>query len=80
MSKSAADRIVDGTLVPMRDCTVAEQPKNYRYSTNHQVVDDADPRLGVAVGRPVTDNRNDCKAWELPGAKGGGSPPRRLGG
>lgn len=38
--------------------------------TNHQVVIDADTRLVVvAVGRPVTDNRNDCKAWELSGAK-----------
>jgi hypothetical protein len=28
--------IVDGTLVPTRDHTIAEQSKNYRYSTNHQ--------------------------------------------
>ncbi len=34
--------IVDGTLVPTRDHTVAEQSKNYRYSTNHHVVIDAD--------------------------------------
>ncbi|MFF6877995.1 transposase [Streptomyces sp. NPDC012474] len=61
--------IVDGTLVPTRDHTIAEQSKNYRYSTNHQVVIDADTRLVVAVGRPVTGNRNDCKAWELSGAK-----------
>lgn len=61
--------IVDGTLVRTRDHTVAEQSKNYRYSTNHQVVIDADTRLVVAVGRPVTGNRNDCKAWELSGAK-----------
>ncbi|TWD17708.1 DDE family transposase [Streptomyces sp. T12] len=61
--------IVDGTLVPTRDHTVAEQSKNYRHSTNHQVVIDADTRLVVAVGRPVTGNRNDCKAWELSGAK-----------
>lgn len=61
--------IVDGTLVPMRDRTVAEQPKNYRYSTNHQVIIDADPRFVVAVGWPVTGSRNDCKAWELSGAK-----------
>jgi hypothetical protein len=59
--------IVDGTLVPTRDHTVAEQSKNYRYSTNHQVVVDADTRLVVAVGRPVPGNRNDCKAWELSG-------------
>lgn len=61
--------IVDGTLVPTRDHTVAEQSKNYRYSTNHQVVIDADTRLVVAVGRPMPGNRNDCKAWELSGAK-----------
>ncbi|MFF7952460.1 transposase [Streptomyces griseorubiginosus] len=34
--------IVDGTLVPTRDDAVAEQSKNNRYSTNHQVVIDAD--------------------------------------
>ncbi|MFF9119125.1 transposase [Streptomyces massasporeus] len=61
--------IVDGTLVPTRDHQVAEQSKNYRYSTNHQVVIDADTRLVVAVGRPLSGNRNDCKAWELSGAK-----------
>lgn len=61
--------IVDGTLVPTRDHTVAEQSKNYRYSTNHQVVIDADTRLVVSVGRPLPGNRNDCKAWELSGAK-----------
>jgi hypothetical protein len=54
--------IVDGTLVPTRDHTIAEQSKNYRYSTNHQVVIDADTRLVLAVGRPVPGNRNDCKA------------------
>lgn len=61
--------IVDGTLVPTRDHTVAEKSKNYRYSTNHQVVIDADTRLVVVVGRPLPGNRNDCKAWELSGAK-----------
>ncbi|GAA3185514.1 hypothetical protein GCM10010451_38460 [Streptomyces virens] len=61
--------IVDGTLVPTRDHAVAEQAKNYRYSTNHQVVIDADARLVVAVGQPVPGNRNDCRAWELSGAK-----------
>ncbi|GGY61983.1 hypothetical protein GCM10010326_66050 [Streptomyces xanthochromogenes] len=43
--------IADGTLVPTRDHQVAEQSKNYRYSTNHQVVIDADTRRVVAVGR-----------------------------
>lgn len=62
--------IVDGTLlVPTRDHTITEQSKNYWYSTNHQVVIDADTRLVVAVGRPLPGIRNDCKAWELPGAK-----------
>ncbi|MFE7854066.1 transposase [Streptomyces sp. NPDC057403] len=61
--------IVDGTLVPTRDHSTAEQSKNYRYSTNHQVVIDADTRMIVVVGRPVPGNRNDCKAWELSGAR-----------
>lgn len=61
--------IVDGTLVPTRDHSVAAQSKNHRYSTNHQVVIDADTRLVVAVGRPLPGNRNDCKAWEESGAK-----------
>ncbi|MGW7258221.1 transposase [Streptomyces sp. NPDC054834] len=61
--------IADGTLMPTRDHAVAEQSKNYRYSTNHQVVIDADTRLVVVVGRPLPGNRNDCRAWELSGAK-----------
>lgn len=61
--------IVDGTLVPTRDHSVAAQSKNYRYSTNHQVVIDADTRLIVTVGRPLPGNRNDCTAWEESGAK-----------
>ncbi|MFH9400765.1 transposase [Streptomyces sp. NPDC017638] len=61
--------IVDGTLVPTRDHTIAEHSKNYRYSTNQQVVIDADTRLVVVVGQPLPGNRNDCKAWEESGAK-----------
>lgn len=61
--------IVDGALVPTRDHSVAEQSKNYRYSTNHQVVIDADSRRGVVVGQPVPGKRNDCRAWEESGAK-----------
>ncbi|MFF1484640.1 transposase [Streptomyces sp. NPDC058319] len=61
--------IVDGTLVPTRDHTIAERSKNYRYSANHQVVIDAVTRLIVVVGRPLAGNRNDCKAWEESGAK-----------
>ena len=62
--------IVDVTLVPTRDHTVAAQSKNYRYSTNHQVVIDADTRMVVAAGRPLPGNRNDCRAWEESGAIG----------
>ncbi|MFF9627285.1 transposase [Streptomyces griseosporeus] len=58
--------IVDGTLVPTRDHAAAEQSKNYRYSTNHQVVIDADTRLVVAVGRPLPGNRNDCRRGSCP--------------
>lgn len=61
LAKDAA-LIVDGALVPTRDHTVAEQSKNYRYSTNHQVID-ADRRFVVVAGRPLPGNRNDCKAW-----------------
>ncbi|GGW55774.1 hypothetical protein GCM10010503_36090 [Streptomyces lucensis JCM 4490] len=59
-------------MVPSRDHTVAaEQSKNYGYwyATDHQVAIDADTRLDVAVGRSLLGNRDDCKAWELSGAK-----------
>jgi hypothetical protein len=62
--------IVDGTLVPTREHAIAEQSKNYRYSTSHQVVIDADTRLVVVVGQPLPGNRNDCKAWEESGGQG----------
>ncbi|MFI1285198.1 transposase [Streptomyces sp. NPDC020858] len=61
--------IVDGTLVPTRDHAIAEKSKNYRYSTNHQVVIDAHTCLVVTVGKPLPGNRNDCKAWAESGAK-----------
>lgn len=61
--------IVDGTLVPTRDHAFAAKSKNYRYSTNHQVVVDADTRLVVAVGKPLPGNRKDCKVWTESGAK-----------
>jgi hypothetical protein len=61
--------IVDGTLVPTRDRSVAEQSKNYRYSTSHQVVIDADTRAVVIVGRPVPGNRHDSRGWEESGAR-----------
>lgn len=61
--------IVDGTLVPPHDRIVAEQSKNYRYSTNHQAVVDADSRLMVVVEKPLPGNRNGCKAWAESGAQ-----------
>ncbi|MEU2231692.1 transposase [Streptomyces vietnamensis] len=61
--------IVDGTLIPTRDHAIAERSKNYRYSTNHQVLIEAGTRLVVVVGRPLAGNRNDRKAWEETGAK-----------
>jgi hypothetical protein len=61
--------IVGGTLVPTRDHAIAEQPKNYRYSTAHQVAIDADTRLVVVVGRPLPGNRHDSRGWEESGAK-----------
>jgi hypothetical protein len=61
--------IVDGTLVPTRDHNVAEQSNNFRDSTIHQVVIDADTRLVVVVGRPMPGNRNVCRAWAESGAK-----------
>lgn len=47
----------------------AEKSKNYRYSTNPQVVVDAGTRLAVAVGKPQPGNRNDCEAWTKSGTK-----------
>jgi hypothetical protein len=61
--------IVDGTLVPTRDRAIAAPSKNYRYSTNHQVVIDADTQLVVAVGKPLPGNRNDCQAFGESGAE-----------
>ncbi|AKZ53297.1 transposase [Streptomyces ambofaciens ATCC 23877] len=55
--------------MPTRCHTIAERSKKYRYSTNYQIVTDADTRHVVLVGRSVPGNRNDCKAWEESGAK-----------
>jgi hypothetical protein len=42
---------------------MSARSKNYRYSTNLQVVIDANTRLTVAVGDPLPGNRNDCQAF-----------------
>ncbi|CAL9665411.1 IS5 family transposase IS1373 [Streptomyces sp. enrichment culture] len=67
ISKSAGTvLIVDGTLVPTRDRGVAASSKNYRYSTNHQVVIDANTRLVVAAGHPLP-GRHDARAYRESG-------------
>ncbi len=58
--------IVDGTLVPTHDHTIAAQSKNYRYSTNHQVVIDADTRLVVVVGRSLAGNPTTARHGRNP--------------
>lgn len=59
--------IVDGTLVPTRDRSIAASSKNYRYSMNLQVVIDADSRLVVAIGDPLPGSRNGCRAFSESG-------------
>lgn len=44
--------IVDGTLVPTRDRTVAASSKNYRCSTNHQAITTAGPGKSPARRPP----------------------------
>ncbi len=61
--------IVDGTLVPTRDHTVAEQRRTYRYSGALRVGTDAAGRLVVVVGRPLPGNRHDSRGWKESGAK-----------
>jgi hypothetical protein len=68
-SRPARSSSCDGTLVPTRDRTIAASSKNYRYSTNHQVVIGADTQLVVALGTPLPGNRNDCKAFGESGAE-----------
>jgi hypothetical protein len=55
--------IVDGTLVPTRDRSLAVPSKNYRHSANLQVAIDASTRLVLAVGAPLPGSRNDCRAF-----------------
>lgn len=65
----AADRlwIVDGTLIPVRDRSVAGSSRNYRFSANVQVIVDADTRLVIAAARPVPGTTADAHAWRPPG-------------
>ncbi|MFF1815270.1 transposase family protein [Streptomyces sp. NPDC058251] len=65
----AADRlwIVDGTLIPLRDRSVAASSRNYRFSANVQVIVDADTRLVIAAARPVPGTTADAHAWRASG-------------
>ncbi|MGF0173595.1 transposase family protein [Streptomyces sp. Marseille-Q5077] len=65
----AAERlwIVDGTLIPVRDRTVAASSRNYRFSANVQVIIDADTRLVVATARPAPGNKADAQVWRNSG-------------
>lgn len=55
--------IVDGTLIPVRDRSVAASSRNYRCSARVQVIVDADTRLVIAAARPVPGNTADAHAW-----------------
>ncbi|MFF3209177.1 transposase [Streptomyces sp. NPDC002886] len=55
--------IVDGTLIPVRDRTVAASSRNYRFSANVQVIIDAESRLVVASARPAPGNKADAHVW-----------------
>ncbi|CAK7283628.1 hypothetical protein SGPA1_21603 [Streptomyces misionensis JCM 4497] len=60
---------MDGTLAPTRDHSIAEQSKSYRYSTNHQVVIDAELGSSSADHCPATATtarRGSCPARRLP--------------
>ena len=59
--------IVDGTLVPTRDRSLAVPSKNYRHSANLQIAIDASTRVVLAVGAPLPGSRNDCRAWSESG-------------
>ncbi len=59
--------IVDGTLIPLRDRSVAASSRNYRFSANVQVVVDADTRLVIAAARPVPGTTADAHAWRASG-------------
>jgi hypothetical protein len=65
----AADRLwtVDGTLIPVRDRSVAASSRNYRFSANVQVIVDADTRLVIAAARPVPGTTADAHAWRKSG-------------
>lgn len=76
--------IVDGTLVPTRDHQIAEQSKNYRYSTNHQAVRsegsrrpyDGDRRRRLPGHRPGHPAPPPTRPAGTPGLERGTRAPR----
>lgn len=65
--------IVDGTLVPTHDRQVSASSKNYRYSTNLQVLIDADTRLVLAVDTPLPGNPTAAPPTPLLGESSNGA-------
>ncbi|MGW1617708.1 transposase family protein [Streptomyces sp. NPDC002172] len=65
----AADRwwIVDGTLIPLRDRSVAASSRNFRFSANVQVIVDTGTRLVIAAARPVPGTTADAHVWRASG-------------
>lgn len=55
--------------MPTCDRSIAASSKNYRYSTNLQVVTDANSRPVVAIGLPLPGGRDDCRAFTESGVK-----------
>ncbi|MGY3334880.1 hypothetical protein ACVW0K_000979 [Streptomyces filamentosus] len=60
-------RIVDGTLIPVRDRKVGASSRNHRFSANVQVIIDADTRLVIALARPAPGNKADAHVWRESG-------------
>ncbi len=58
---------MDGTLITVRDRSVAASSRNYRFSANVQVFVDPDARLVVAAARPVPGATADAHAWRASG-------------
>lgn len=61
----ATDRlwIVYGTLIMLRNRSVAASPRNCRLSANMQVIVDADTRLVIAAARVAPGTTADAHAW-----------------
>ncbi|MFF9186513.1 hypothetical protein [Streptomyces rochei] len=68
---------MDGTLASLGDhYSIAEQSKNHRNSAYDRIVINAATRFFVAADRPLTGNRNNCRAMDHTGPVGPGRPSR----